>query len=148
LFAQDQQTYSRVNIFFEINRNSGFYVWKVFVPLLLIFGISCACFWISIEFLDILAAVGVTNLLTGIAFSLTVTGSLPKVSYLTFIDGFIGLIYLFIFVSIVEVIVLNYLSKQNEKSKETAELIHAKGRLIFPVAFLAGNLVLVLLIIL
>ncbi len=147
-FPQDQQTYSRLNIFFDIQRNSGFYVWKVFVPLLLIFGISWACFWISIELLDILTAIGVTNLLTGIAFSLTVTGSLPKVSYLTFIDGFIGLIYLFIFAAIIEVIILHYLSKKNEKSQETAELIHDKGRIIFPVAFLVGNLVLVLFIML
>ena len=147
-FPQDKKTYSRLNIFFDIQRNSGFYVWKIFLPLLLIFGISWACFWISLELLDILTAIGVTNLLTGIAFSLTVTGSLPKVSYLTFIDGFIGLIYLFIFAAIIEVILLHYLSNKNEKSKETAELIHDKGRLVFPVAFLVGNLVLVLFIML
>jgi Neurotransmitter-gated ion-channel ligand binding domain/Neurotransmitter-gated ion-channel transmembrane region len=141
-FPQDNNTYSRLNIYFEIERNSGFYILKVFIPLAIIFGISCAGFWITLESLDILTAIGVTNLLTGIAFSLTISGSLPKVAYLTFIDGFVGLIYMFIFFSILEAILLNYFANQGDKQKEIAEDLHKKGRLLFPLGFGVGNIIL------
>jgi Neurotransmitter-gated ion-channel ligand binding domain/Neurotransmitter-gated ion-channel transmembrane region len=146
LFPQDQKNYSRLNVYFEIERNSGFYVLKVFIPLAIIFSISCATFWIPIEELGVLTAIGVTNLLTAIAFSLSIGGALPKVAYLTFIDGFIGLIYLFIFISIIENVALHFLTKKDEKYHELSVKLHNQGRWSFPLGFVVGNTILWVLI--
>ncbi|MCT7948973.1 hypothetical protein NG798_04165 [Ancylothrix sp. C2] len=122
----------------DIVRNYQFYVGKVFIPMFLIVVISGACFWIDIEYFEALTAIGLTNLLTAIAFSLSIAGSLPKVSYLTFIDGFITISYVFIFLTIIEIVWAHYFSQKGDK--EVAESSHRKGRWAFPAGFILGNL--------
>lgn len=143
--ADGDRGFSRFVGELEIVRNYQFYVGKVFIPMFLIVVISGACFWIGIEYFEALTAIGLTNLLTAIAFSLSISGSLPKVSYLTFIDGFITISYVFIFLTIIEIVWVHYISEKGHK--EMAENIHRRGRWIFPAGFVVSNILLGLLLI-
>jgi hypothetical protein len=60
------------------------------LPLLLINIISWSVFWIDVkkEFSSQIG-LGMTSLLTAIAYSFTISSSLPRVAYLTLIDYFI-----------------------------------------------------------
>ncbi|HEY9811585.1 MAG TPA: hypothetical protein V6D13_19835 [Halomicronema sp.] len=136
--ADGDKAFSRFVGELKIVRNYQFYLGKVLIPMFLIVVISGACFWIDIEYFDVLTAIGLTNLLTAIAFSLSIAGSLPKVSYLTFIDGFITVSYIFIFLTIIEIVWAHYISQKGEK--EVAQSIHIRGRWLFPAGFVLGNL--------
>ncbi|HEY9705013.1 MAG TPA: hypothetical protein V6C58_21420, partial [Allocoleopsis sp.] len=46
-FPQDKKFYSRLNIYFNIERNYGYYIWKIILPTILLLGVSYACFWID-----------------------------------------------------------------------------------------------------
>ena len=68
-----------------VERRPSFYIWTVFVPVVLIFLVSCTIFAIPIESIADRIATSLTALLACIAMQFTVSFSLPQVSYLTVI---------------------------------------------------------------
>lgn len=53
-----------------IERRSGFYFWKVFLPLLMLTMIPTAVFWIDVKEFDWLLKIPMTMLLSMVAFEL------------------------------------------------------------------------------
>jgi len=86
LRPQDQATYSRLTYVIEIERRGGYYIWKIFLPLLVITGISLVVFWMSEDALGRRAGVSATTMLTVIAYQFVLAGSLPRFPYLTLMD--------------------------------------------------------------
>ena len=84
----------------KVERRYAFYLWKVFLPLLLMVVLSRAVFWIEARDLSNQAQIAITTILTVIAFAISAT--MPRVPYLTYIDAFFLACYVFVFVSIVE----------------------------------------------
>jgi len=83
---RDPVPYSRLTYAIQIDRKAGFYVWKVFLPLFVIVGISWVVFWMGREALGRRAGVSVTGILTVIAYQFIVSEAIPRVSYLTVLD--------------------------------------------------------------
>lgn len=90
--------YSRMNFKVVIDREWGFYMWKVFLPLVVIVASSWAVFWI--RELDTNIAIAFTVILTVVAFNLAIADSLPKVPYLTFMDAVMAVSYISVFLSL------------------------------------------------
>jgi Neurotransmitter-gated ion-channel transmembrane region len=128
----------------ELSRLSGAYVWNVFAPLLLIVIIAWLVFW-SKSF-EANCGISVSCLLSAIAFHIVIAEELPKVSYLTFINGFILLSYIFIALSIVQIVVKHRL--ELEKKHELSIAIDRGSRWLFPTLFGLSNLVLIVIFLL
>ncbi len=144
-FPPEKQNYSRVSIEINIQRNSGFYIFKVMVPLLLITIASWSVFWINPQEFSTQIGIAFTNLLTIVALLLVINDSLPKVGYLTFMDGFTMLCFTAILVAILELVVAHRWETNNKHNR--AEKIHHVARWLVPSTFMLGNLMLYALMI-
>jgi hypothetical protein len=121
----------------SIRRKSDFYMWKVILPLLLMVMLSWAVFWIEADDVATQVQIAVTTVLTIIAFAFAISGSLPRVSYLTFIDVFFLTCYLFVFIAIAELMSVHV--SHRTRGSDTAERIRWHARWLVPIAFLVAN---------
>ncbi len=132
-FAPEDTHYSRITWSLITMRNSGFYVWKVLLPLLLISMLSWAVFWIDPKEFSTQVTIAVTNLLTIVAFLFLTNDSLPRVGYLTWLD-----IYTLICMSGVLAVTVLLVSNYRlicAGREDRAHIFQARLRWIMPVVF-------------
>jgi hypothetical protein len=126
----------------KVERRYAFYLWKVFLPLLLMVVLSWAVFWIEPRDLSNQVQIAITTILTVIAFAFAISATMPRVPYLTYIDAFFLACYVFVFVAIVELMVV-HLSHRRERSTDLGIRVQRISRWTVPLAFLVTNLVLI-----
>jgi len=90
-------------------RRSGYFVWKVILPLLLIVFMSWTVFWINPSQVGTQISMSATSMLTLIAFQFAMGHLLPRLSYFTVMDKFVTGSTILVFLSLIESIVTNYL---------------------------------------
>jgi len=130
----DSGPISQIAFSIAVRRLCGFYVLKVFVPLLLLVVLSGLAFWIDESELSSQVTISITALLTVIAFGFAVQINLPKVSYSTFIDTFFLISYGFVFISSI----VAYAAKKSGNVKRTHEIITG-ARSIVPLGYVMLN---------
>jgi hypothetical protein len=126
----------------NVERGYAFYLWKVFLPLLLMVVLSWAVFWIEARDLSNQVQIAITTILTVIAFAFAISATMPRVPYLTYIDAFFLACYVFVFVAIVELMAV-HLSHSRERSTDLGIRIQRISRWAVPLAFLVTNLILI-----
>jgi len=128
--------YSRYVLSVHLKRHPGFYIWKVFVPLLLFAILAWSA--LLIDFAEFQAAIGVaiTSLLSAVAYSFVINGDLPKVSYVTLTDGFLFLCYLVVFATILALVGLHVIHARGDRAR--ADTYRRASLAIMPLAFAAG----------
>jgi hypothetical protein len=135
------ESVTEISFTLSIVRRSGFYIWKVFVPLLLMVTLSFTVFWIDSEELNSQVDIAATTILTVIAFAFAIQANLPKVPYLTFIDLFFLVCYLFVFFPAIEITVVHRAMRSGHG--EFARRLNRLCRIALPVAFIVVNLLIV-----
>jgi hypothetical protein len=118
---------------FEATRKSGYYVWKVILPLILIVGISWSVFWIDPENAGTEVGVATTSMLTLIAYRFAVDAQVPRVPYLTRLDLFISGSTVLVFLTLIEVVLVVRLFRQG--SHAAARWMDRASRVLFPLGF-------------
>jgi hypothetical protein len=101
-----------VNVFyFEIpaTRLYQYYLWKVFMPLMLIVAMSWSVFWINPAKFGPQIGMSATSMLTLIAFQFAMASTLPPLSYFTLLDGFITAATGLVFLALVQSLTTSYL---------------------------------------
>jgi hypothetical protein len=114
----------------------------VFLPLLLMVVLSWAVFWIEAHDLSNQVQIAITTILTVIAFAFAISATMPRVPYLTYIDAFFLACYVFVFVSIVELMVVHLLHRR-ERSTDLGIRVQRISRWAVPIAFVVINLILI-----
>ena len=124
----------------DVKRRSMFYLWKVFLPLLLMVFLSWAVFWIETSDLSNQITVAVTTILTVIAFAFAISATMPRLPYLTYIDAFFLECYIFVFLAVVELMTV-HVAHRSELRRDLGLRIRRYSRWVIPAAFVATNVI-------
>jgi hypothetical protein len=117
----------------DVKRETGFFILKIFFPLILIVAMSWMVFWIDPSLAASQISVSVTAILTMIAYRFAIGGMLPRLNFLTSLDYFVMASTLIVFLALFEVVYTTHLSKQGQI--EQARAIDRKARWIAPVIY-------------
>jgi hypothetical protein len=126
--------YSSLLVQIPAEREMGFYVRKLIIPLALIVFMAWAIFWIPPSQIAPQMGVGATSMLTLIAYHFAMGGILPPVSYLTRVDHFMLWSLILVFLALMEAVATAALVNFGKES-----LVHKMDlvcRMGYPVAFL------------
>lgn len=134
---------SEISFTIAIVRHFNFYIWKVFLPLLLMVVLSWTVFWIDPAELSSQVQISVTTILTVIAFAFAIQANLPKVPYLTFIDVFFLICYLFVFATAIELTAVHLAGRSGHGAH--VRRLSTGIRIVLPAAFAIVNLIMVLI---
>jgi hypothetical protein len=111
-------------------RRSGFYLWKIFLPLVMITLVPIVVYWIDVKEFDWIVKIPMTMLLSMVAFQFTVTRDLPRIGYITFLDAVFIASFIFCFLGIFEITLVYTLQKCNRRP--LASRLHTMGRWAYP----------------
>jgi hypothetical protein len=134
---------TEIRFHISVRRRFGFYLWKVFLPLVLMVVLSWTVFWIEPGDLDNQVQIAVTTILTVIAFGFAISGNLPRVPYLTYIDAFFLACYIFVFISIIELMAVN-VAHRGKRGPDLGLRIRRVSRWAVPIAFVVTNLLMLI----
>jgi hypothetical protein len=139
----NHDTTSQMQFAIEVKRKSNFYIWKVFLPLLLMVAVSWTVFWIDGSEFNSQVTIAVTTILTVIAFSFSISSNLPKVAYLTFIDVFFLCCYGFVFITAIEITLVHRAGSVDRD--QLGKQIRHITRIVLPVLFVVTNLLMIVI---
>ena len=117
----------------HVRRRYGFYLWKVFLPLLLMVFLSWAVFWVDPFDLSNQVEIAVTTILTVIAFAFAISATMPRVPYITFIDAFFLTCYIFVFIAVVELMTVH--TAHRRSGADASKRIRRVSRWLVPAAY-------------
>ena len=132
----DRSPFSEFRMTIHVTRESGFYVWKVLLPLVILVIMCFAVFWMDDEGLSSRLGVAFTGVLTVVAYQFIATGNLPKVPYITLMDSYITLSFVIMVITIFQSIWVSDFNKNGKK--ETALKIDKISRFLFPLIYIIG----------
>ena len=120
---------------FHATRHLDYYVYRIFLPILIIVFVSWFAFFLRDygKRIDVAGA----NLLLFIAFNFTIGNDLPRLGYLTFLDTF--LLTAFVITSLVFLLAVYMKRMETDGKAELAHRIDAHVMWLYPVAYLLGT---------
>lgn len=130
--VRDRVPFSRVIFNVNVERESGYYLVKLSVPLTLIVMLSWSVFWMEKESLGGRMRISSTAFLTIVAYQFAISGSLPKVAYLTLMDKVMIAAFILIALSALENMVAVTMTGRNP---DAARMLDRRSRWIFPIAY-------------
>jgi hypothetical protein len=126
--------FSRYILEIEIARKPGFYLWKVFLPLVVIVALSWSVFWMTDERFSARSRISATGVLTVVAYQFVFAENLPRVGYLTLLDqvmiGSFGLLAVTVLESL-------FVDRANRHDPAKAIRIDRTSRWLFPAVYAA-----------
>jgi hypothetical protein len=130
--VRNDRPFSRFTVDLHVARESGFYLYKVAMPLCLIVALTWAVFWMKDEPFAGRTRVSLTGVLTIVAYQFAIGNTLPRVPYLTLMDKLMIASFTLIAVTVVEnLLVAHY----QENNPAIALRIDRTSRWLFPVVF-------------
>jgi hypothetical protein len=116
-----------------MTRRAGFYIWKAFVPLLMMTLIPSVVFWIDVSQFDWLLKIPMTMLLSMVALEFTIARDLPRIGYITLLDAIFLASFAFCFFCILEITLVFLLQLRGRR--ELAVKLHRAGRWAYPLCY-------------
>ncbi|XP_041863279.1 gamma-aminobutyric acid receptor subunit gamma-3 isoform X2 [Melanotaenia boesemani] len=102
--------YVVMTVYFDLSRRMGYFTIQTYIPCILTVVLSWVSFWIKKDATPARTALGITTVLTMTTLSTVARTSLPRVSYVTAMDLFVTVCFLFVFAALMEYAMLNYYS--------------------------------------
>ena len=113
-----------------------YYIYRVFLPLLLVVAMSWIVFWVPVGKLEFQIGLGATAMLTTIAFTLSISSKLPDLNYLTILDKMLIWALTLVFLSMVEALTTGLLAASGRD--RAARRLDLASRVLFPFLLAAG----------
>jgi hypothetical protein len=135
----DAKNRNRTQYTFEIKikRHFQFYLFKVFLPWIFIMAVSWTTFWMNPNTAFVPQMnVGLTSILTSITFNFSIANSLPRISYMTLMDAYIFVCYIFLFASIMATVTCHFRLNYQKRPENLVFKTLQRCRWIFPIAFI------------
>jgi hypothetical protein len=123
---------SRFTFHFSAPRHLSYYIFRLFVPILLIITVSYITFFLKDYSRRIEIATG--NLLLFIAFSFSLGENYPRMGYLTFMDAIMATTFIINTVVVVLNVYFKWLEQKDERAK--ADRLEAPMNYLYPLAYL------------
>jgi len=139
---RDDAPFSEFLMTVDVERRPGFYLWKVFLPLVLIVMLSWSVFWTLDEPLPDSLAISFTGVLTVVAYQFVLGDSLPRIPYLTFMDAVLSFSFILMVATIGENILVHMLLANGRRG--AAARIEVASRVVFPLVYVVVLAVLVM----
>jgi len=117
-----------------MKRRSGFYIWKIIVPLMMLALVPSVVFWVDAEMFDWLLKIPMTMMLSMVAFEFTIARDLPRIGYVSFLDAIFLASFTLCFLCIFEILGVFLLQKNGKR--ELAVKLHSVGRWAYPLTYL------------
>lgn len=126
--------YSEFTLEIDVRRKSGYYVWKIIVPLLMIFTVAWAGFWMrdAQGQRQRMAATGVLSL---VAFQFVAAAVVPRVPYLTLLDALMLWSFLVVASSMAGHV---WADRRYRKDHQLGTLVDRRLRLVYPLLYVGG----------
>jgi hypothetical protein len=126
----------------RVQRASGYYAWKIFLPLTFIIGMASVVFWLDPRELGPQIGVSTASAFTLVSFLISLDRFLPRVSYLTTADLFVLGALALVFGALAACVVTGRLAKTGRL--EAARRVDAVARWAYPAAYGVVTLLLLL----
>lgn len=136
-----ENTFSRFSFDFEAKRHLTYYLLRIFAPLIILILLA----WVTFLLKDYgkRADVASANLLLFIAFNFTIAGELPHLGYRTFLDSVLITTFVVSGLVVIYNLYLTWLATKEEK--EVAERVDRVMVWFYPIAYLIGLCITILL---
>lgn len=103
--------FSVLQVSFNLQRHTGYFLIQVYVPCILIVVLSWVSFWIHREATSDRVGLGITTVLTLSTISLDSRTDLPKVRYATALDWFLLMSFFYCIATLLEFAGVHYFTK-------------------------------------
>ncbi|KAK3523646.1 hypothetical protein QTP70_006308 [Hemibagrus guttatus] len=114
---EERGEYVVLTVFFDLSRRMGYFTIQTYIPCTLIVVLSWVSFWINKDAVPARTSLGITTVLTMTTLSTIARKSLPKVSYVTAMDLFVSVCFIFVFAALIEYGTLHYFVSNRKPSK-------------------------------
>ncbi|XP_047391873.1 gamma-aminobutyric acid receptor subunit epsilon isoform X2 [Sciurus carolinensis] len=113
-----------MTFFFNVSRRFGFVAFQNYVPSSVTTMLSWVSFWIKKESAPARTSLGITSVLTMTTLGTFSRKNFPRVSYITALDFYIAICFVFCFCALMEFAVLNFLTYNQTKAHASPKLRH------------------------
>ncbi|GFN78027.1 gamma-aminobutyric acid receptor subunit alpha-6 [Plakobranchus ocellatus] len=103
--------HSVLRVTFQLSRHTGYFLINLYLPCCLLVVLSFVSFWINREATAERIALGSTTVLTLTILGIENKSQLPKVSYITALDIYVALCFVFVIATTIEFAVVHYFTK-------------------------------------
>nr|XP_019566807.1 PREDICTED: gamma-aminobutyric acid receptor subunit epsilon [Rhinolophus sinicus] len=123
-----------ITLFFNVSRRLGFNIFQNYVPSSVTTIVSWVSFWMKKDSAPARTSLGITSVLTMTSLGSYSRKNFPRVSYITALDFYITVCFIFCFCALMEFAVLNFLIYQHTKPRASPRLRYprARGRVLTP----------------
>ena len=119
---------------FELERNTLYYFMKIIFPVIFIVLISFSVFWIKNQEIEAKLNVSIVSLLALIAYNFVYNSELPKLNFITIIDAFVFISYLYSGAATI-VSIYSYYDYRRDGQKGEFNSLDIRLRYIAPISY-------------
>ncbi|XP_059943754.1 gamma-aminobutyric acid receptor subunit epsilon [Mesoplodon densirostris] len=119
--------YVVMTLFFNVSRRFGFVAFQNYVPSSVTTMISWISFWIKKDCAPARTSLGITSVLTMTTLGTFSRKNFPRVSYITALDFYIAICFIFCFCALMEFAVLNFLTYNRTAPRGSPKLRHPRA---------------------